>query len=307
MNKRALVGGLIMVLAATAFLGAQDWKGKGRLGGLVLDQAGTPLEGVRVKLFSVKAQEGLEVKTDKSGRWMAAWIRSGGWNVDFEKVGYAPKKLSVEISENKKNPDIEIALDKIEGLVLTDEIKDLLTKGNDLYDKSDYAGALAVYEELLAKYPDAYPVHLNIGNCYFAQEKYDLAEASYMKLLEKDPKNVNGIIAVGNCYANRGDIAKAQEWYGKIEFEKIEDATVLYNLGTIYYNNAKFEDALKFYQKAVEKQKDSTDALYQLGLTYLNLQKNAEAIGTFEAYLKIDAESERAGQVKSFLDYLKKK
>ena len=307
MKKSVLICGLLMVLTLSLSLGAQDWKGKGRLVGLVLDKAGAPLEGVRVKLFSLKAQEGLEVKTDKSGRWKAAWIRSGGWNIDFDKIGYAPKKLSVEISENKRNADIEIALDKIEGLVFTDELLDLLTRGNELFDKNDYAGAMAVYEDLLAKYPDAYPIHMNIGNCHFAQEKYDPAEASYLKLLEKDPKNVNAIIAVGNCYANRGDTAKAQEWYGKVEFEKLNDPTVLYNLGTIYYNNAKFEDALKFYQKAVEKQKDSTDALYQLGLTYLNLQRNAEAIAAFEDYLKIDAESEKAGQVKAFLDYLRKK
>jgi tetratricopeptide (TPR) repeat protein len=307
MKKSVLICGLLMVLGASLFLGAQDWKGKGRLGGRVLDKSGAPIEGVRVKLFSLKAQEGLELKTDKSGRWMAAWIRSGGWNLDFDKIGYAPKRLSAEISENKKNPDVEITLDKIEGLVITDEMKDLLTKGNDLFDKKDYTGALAVFEDILAKYPDAYPIHLNIGNCHFAQEKYDLAEASYLKLLEKDPKNVNGLIAVGNCYANRGDTAKAQEWYGKIEFEKIDDPTVLYNLGTTYYNNAKFEEALKFYRKAVERQKDSTDALYQLGLTLLNLQKNAEAIATFEDYLKVDADSERAAQVKSFLEYLKKK
>ncbi len=307
MKKGFLVCGLLMVLAASLFLGAQDWKGKGRIGGIVTDKSGAPLEGVRVKLFSLKAQEGLEVKTDKSGKWTAAWIRSGGWNVDFDKIGYAPKKLSVDISENKKNPDIVVSLDKIEGLVITDEMKDLLTKGNELFDNKDFSGALAIYQDLMVKYPDAYPIYLNIGNSYFAQEKYDLAEESYMKLLEKDPKNVNGIIAVGNCYANRGDPVKAQEWYSKIEFEKIDDPTVLYNLGTIYYNNAKFEDALKFYKKASEKQKDSTDALYQLGLTYLNLQKNAEAVAAFEDYLKIDADSTRAGQVKSFLEYLKKK
>lgn len=307
MKKRALVGAILAILAISSFAAAQDWKGKGRLGGLVLDQSGAPIEGVRVKLFSLKAQEGTESKTDKSGRWMAAWIRSGGWNIDFEKIGYAPKKIVVEISENKKNPDIEIRLDKIEGLVLTDEIKDLLTKGNELFDKNDYAGALAVYEEILAKYPDAYPIHMNIGNCRFAQEKYDLAEQSYLRLLEKDPKSVNALIAVGNCYANRGDSAKAQEWYAKVEFEKLDDPTVLYNLGTIYYNNAKFEDALKFYQKAAEKQPDSIDALYQLGLTYLNLQKNAEAIDAFERCLKIDPESEKAAQIKGFLDYLKKK
>lgn len=305
MKKKALICGLLMM--TSLFLTAQDWKGKGRLGGIVLDQSGAPLEGVRVKLFSLKAQEGLEVKTDKAGHWMAAWIRSGGWNIDFEKIGYAPKKLVVEISENKKNPEIELRLEKVEGLIITDEVKDLLTRGNELFDKNDYETALALYEEILAKYPDAYPVLMNIGNCHFALEKYDLAEASYLKLLEKDPKSVNAVIAIGNCYANRGDAAKALEWYGKVEFEKIDDPTVLYNLGTNYYNNAKFEDALKFYQKAVEKQKEPTDALYQLGLTYLNLQKNPEAIAAFESYLKIDAESERAGQVRGFLEYLKKR
>ena len=305
MKKTALLCSLILIGALV--LPAQDWKGKGRIGGLVYDEAGNPLEGVTVKLFSLKAQGGISVKTDKTGKWLGAWIRSGGWNIDFEKIGYAPKKLSVEISESKKNPDITIKMTKVEGLVITDEVRDLLGKGNELFEKNDYDGALAVYQDLITKYPEAYPIYRNIGNCYFAQEKYDLAEENYMKLLEKDPKSVEAIIAIGNCHANRGDPAKALEWYGKVEFEKIEDPIVLYNLGTNYYNNAKFEDALRFYQKAVEKQKDSVDALYQLGLTYLNLQKNAQAIAAFEDYLKIDGDSERAAQVKSFLEYLKKK
>ena len=52
---------------------------------------------------------------------------------------------------------------------------------------------------------------------------------------------------------------------------------------------------------------DFLDGLYQLGLTYLALGRNPEAIGPFEDYLKIDAGSERAGQVKGFLEFLKKK
>lgn len=305
MKKIALLCGVLIAFAA--LLPAQDYKGKGRLGGIVTDEAGQPLEGVTVKLFSPAANGGLSVTTDKSGRWLAAWIRSGAWNVDFAKVGYAPKKISVSVSESKKNPDVELALAKIEGIALTDDVMGLLAKGNDLFDKSDFAGALAAYQEIIANYPDAYPIYMNIGNCHFAEERYDLAEENYLKVLAKDPQKADAIIAVGNCYANRGDSAKAMEWYGKVEFEKIDDPVVLYNLGTNYYNNAKFEDALKFYQKAAEKQKDSTDALYQLGLTYLNLQKNAEAIAAFESYLKIDADSPRAAQVVGFLEYLKKK
>jgi len=297
--------GFILFLFSGLF--AQEHKGQGRLIGYVFDEQGNPLEGVKVKLFSLRTQSGFEVTTDKNGKWTAAWIRGGGWNIDFEKFGYLPKKISVEVQEFGRNPEIKINLKKAEGLVVTDELKDLLQKGNDLFDQKKYDEAIAIYKQILEKYPDAYIIYKNIGNCYFNQEKYEEAEAAYLKILEKDPQNVDAIILIGNTYANRGQSDKAMEWYSKIEFEKIEDPVVLFNLGTNYYNSSKFEEALKFYQRAVELQKDFLDAIYQLGLTYLTLNKTNEAIQTFENYLKIDADSDRAGQVKSFLEYLRKK
>ncbi|MGZ4886599.1 MAG: tetratricopeptide repeat protein [Candidatus Aminicenantales bacterium] len=305
MKKVVLI--VCVILLASAFLSAQDYKGKARVNGVVTDEQGKPIEGVRVKLFCIKANEGFELKTDKDGKWVGAWLRGGDWNADFDKIGYEPKKIMFNINENKKNPDVGLTMKKVEGLVVTDEIKGQLIKGNDLYDQKKYDEALVVYQDIVTKFPDVYPIYRSIGNCYFSLEKYDLAEQNYMKVLEKDPKNVQAILAIGNCYTNRGDAAKALEWYGKVDFEKIDDAVVLYNLGTSYFNNGKFEDALKCYLKAVEKQKDFTDGIYQLGVTYTSLQKTAEAIAAFESYLKIDPDSPRAEQVKKFLEYLRKK
>ena len=303
--KRALV----IVLAIFFTIGlvySQVYKGKGRAFGVVTDEEGNPLEGVTVKLFYVKEQQGFNVKTDKEGKWVAAWIRGGQWYIDFEKIGYAPKKITVDLQEFQKNPEIKVALKKIEGLVVTDEIREQLEKGNKLFDEQKYDEARAVYEKILADNPDAYPIWKNVGNCYFAQEKYDLAEQAYMKILEKDPNNADAMIAIGNTYQNRGQTEKAFEWYGKVDIDKITDPVVIYNVGTIYYNSGQFKEALAYYQKAVERDKTFTDALYQLGLTYLNLQKNQEAIETFEQYLKIDPDSQRAAQVRAFLSYLKK-
>ncbi len=297
---------LIVMLSALTLL-AQEHKGQGRLTGYVFDEQGNPLEGVRVKLFSLKTQSGFEVVTDKAGKWVAAWIRGGGWNLDFEKFGYLPRKISVEVQEFGRNPEIKINLKKAEGLVITDELKDLLLKGNELFDQKKYEEAIVIYQQILEKYPDAYIIYKNIGNCYFQQEKYEEAEKEYQKILEKDPQNIDAMILIGNTYANRGLTDKAMEWYGKIAFEKIEDPVVLYNLGTNYYNSSRFEEALKYYQRAVELQKDFLDGIYQLGLTYLTLGKTTEAIQTFENYLKVDVDSERASQVKGFLEYLKKK
>ena len=122
--KKAIVVFFIMLLAVSV-ASAQEYKGKGRLLGTVTDPDGKPLEGVR---------DGFEVRTDKEGRWVAAWVRGGAWNIDFEKVGFAPKKISVEVQDFQKNPEIKVALQKVEGLVVTDDMKVLLEKGNKLFD-----------------------------------------------------------------------------------------------------------------------------------------------------------------------------
>ena len=64
-----------LMLSLTAL--AQDYKGKGRVKGLVTDEQGNPLEGVKVKLFSVKATQSFTVETDEDGVWYGNWIRNG--------------------------------------------------------------------------------------------------------------------------------------------------------------------------------------------------------------------------------------
>jgi tetratricopeptide (TPR) repeat protein len=305
MRKAVLI--ISLALAASVLLSSQEYKGKGRLFGTVLDTEGKPLEGVKVKLVYAQSGAGFEVMTSNRGEWTGAWLRGGSWNIDFEKVGYETKKIVVEVSELEKKPEIKINLKKAAGLSLTEDLKVKLTQANQLFDQKDYQAALGLYKELLEKHPDAYILWKNVGHCYFVQEQYDQAEESYKKVLEKDEKDNDAILLVGNCYANRGQTEKAMEWYNKVQFDKITDPIVLYNIGNDYYKISKFEEALKYYQRAVELQKDFLDGLYQLGLAYTTLQRNQEAIATFEAFLKYDSTSERATQVRTFLDYLKKK
>ncbi len=294
---------ICLMLSFTAL--AQDYKGKGRVKGLVTDEQGIPLEGVKVKLFSVKASQAFTVETDEHGIWHGNWIRNGAWNVDFEKLGYAPKKISMQISEFGKNPDIEVALKKVEGLIISKELEEQLMKGNELFSQESYDEARAVFAKMLVENPDAYIINLNIGNCYFQEEKYEQAVEYYEKVLEKDNEDTNVLLSIGNCFANMGETETALEWYGKIEFEKIDDPTVLYNIGTNLFNMAKYDEALMYYERSVEIQADFLDGIYQLGLVYLTKGNNDSAIIQFEKYLELDSESGRAAQVQGFLDYLK--
>lgn len=297
---------IIALLLLPMTLSAQAYKGRGRLKGYVKDTQGNPIEGVKVKLFNEKVKSGFERTTDSKGYWKAFNIAGGDYSIDFEKFGYMPEKISYKVNEWDKNPDIEIALEKVEGLVITEELKEALTNGNNLFDAGNFEGALQAYQTLVEENPDAFILHLNIGNCYFQMEQYEKAEEAYLKVLEQDAENHEVMLAIGNTYANRGHEDKALEWYNKIEFEEITDPTVLYNVGTQFFRQNKYEEALKYYQRSVVVKEDFLDGLYQLGLTYLTLGNNAEAIAAFEKYLTFDSESEKASQVKGFLDYLRR-
>ena len=300
--------GLFVILLLSSFALAQDWTGQGRQVGFVYDGEGNPLEGVKVKLIFVKTQSGFETTTDKNGKWSAMGVNGGQWFIDFEYVGYEPKKIVTNITDirGQVNKAIEVTLKKVEGLFVTEDLKEEYKKGIDLFNEGKYQESIPIFNTIVEKFPDAYIVYMNIGHSYFQLENYDEAERYYLQVLEREANHVDTLIGLGNCYMNRGDTEKAMEWYNKIEFDKIEDATVLYNVGTIFYNNSKFDDALKYYKKSVEVQEDFLDGIYQLGLTYLTKGSNAEALAQFENYLKYDQDSPKAAQVQSFIDYLKK-
>lgn len=303
--KKAFIFFSVLIFSY-AFLLPQDYKGRARIKGLVTDEKGTPLEGVDVMLIHTGLNQGFNVETDSDGMWVASWIKGGSWSIDFEKMGYIPKKLTIKVKEGAPNSDIEIKLEKIEGLSLTAALKEKLDQANFLYEEKKFDEAIIAFKGIIEEFPDVYIINASIGNCYFEKKEYDQAIIYYQKALERDPDNVEVKMYIGNSYSNQGDSEKAQEWYNKIEFAKIQDVNVLYNLGTDFYSASKFSEALKYYKRAVELKDSFLDALYQLGLTYLSLGNNQEALKAFENYFQQDPDSQRGEQVKGFIEYLKK-
>lgn len=298
---------LLTVLLISLLLCAQAYKGQGRISGVVTDEQGNPIEGVKIKLYLEKVQSGFETETDKNGGWKAWWIRGGTWKIDFEKLGYMPHRLDAQVDEWNKNPPIPVTMKRVEGAVLCEELVEAVNEGNELFDVMKYEEAISSYKKILEKFPDAYIINKNIGNCYFQLEKYTEAEEFYKKVLDKDPDDQEIMMLIGNTYTNRGEDETASEWYQKIDFEKISDSIVLYNIGSNLYSGQKYEDALKYYKRAVEIKGDFLDALYQLGLVHLTLGNYQDSIQVFEKYLEKDPDSERSVQVGNFIEFLRTK
>jgi predicted Zn-dependent protease len=280
-------------------------EGKARLKGVVKDPDGKTIADVAVKLYSHRAGAGLETKTDKKGAWKAMWIRGGKWDLDFERNGFEPKKISTSLKEDGKVVLIETTLKPIKGPVIKKSLMKDFEKANVLYSKGKIDDALKIYEKIVTEFPDSYIIYLSVGNCYFDKQQYEQAIAAYLKVLAKEPDHTDTLITIGNCYSNMNQVQKALEWYKKIEVSKIDDPIVLYNIGVFNFNAGKIKEALAFFKRSVQVKADFVDGWYQLGMTYMSAGQNDEAVKAFETCLTHDSESEKAAQVKEILKALK--
>ena len=62
---------------------------------------------------------------------------------------------------------------------------ELFDKGNQLYAEGRFDEAIAIFEEFLAKYPDIYQAHINLGSNYLKKEDLDKAQSEFQLVLDK--------------------------------------------------------------------------------------------------------------------------
>jgi tetratricopeptide (TPR) repeat protein len=304
--KESLLTAVIVTLLFNPVF-SQSYKGQGRIKGIVTDAEGNPLEGVKIRLFSLRADSGFETESDKKGEWKANWIRSGMWYIDFTKLEYEPRKISISIIELGKNPLLEITMKKIEGVAIAEDIMKDFQKANKFYDEEEYEEAIAAYKRILTDHPDAFIINQNVGNAYFALKDYDRAIEFYKKVVERQEDSSQMFILIGNSYVNKQDNEKALQWYSKVNVGDIEDAIAVYNIGVLFFNSGNYEKAVTYLMRAVEIDKELSDAYYQLGMSYLAAGKNQEAREVLEKFLELNPESDKAGIAKSIIETLSKK
>ncbi len=297
---------IIIFVAATLIFG-QATSGKVKMRGNVYDMdTGKPISGVKVKLFSIRAQSFHNVTpvTDENGHWKSLFMRGGKWYLDFSKVGYAPRKIAVSYNflsgkyyafyKGSKHEALDIKMKKIEGPALGTNIVKELEKANKLLGDKKPKKALKKFLSIISKNKDTEGiqiVNLYIGNCYSMLKEYDKAIEFYMKAAEKYPKHKGLILSIGNSYSNLKKMDEALKWFGKLSDEDITNTDTLYNIGINYYNNMKYKAAVKYFLKAVELKGEFADAYFQLGMTYVALNKIPDAVTALKKSMELDPDS----------------
>jgi tetratricopeptide (TPR) repeat protein len=251
------------------------------MAGRVTDEAGKPLEGVKVKIFLPSSNGGTDTTTNKKGEWGVGGINSGAWQVDFTKEGYETRRITVDVEQLNPKPPMEIAMKKAApdpNQIIAAELKraaGMVTEALGMTDKearaAKFAEAQAVYADLLAKYPQAFQLELPIARAYHAEGAFDKEIEHLKKYIEKDPGNVEIKLLAGAEMIQKGNPEEGKALLASVDDAAVKDPMVFVNVGINLMNQNKAKEAMAFFDKAITHFPDSPDAYYYRGLTNVQL------------------------------------
>lgn len=307
----ALFAALAAVTAGAPATMGQDWKGKGRLEGKVVNEKGEPVGKAQI-VFKLHGKDaGPTVETDAKGRFAYFGFASGDWDVDVSAPGYVMRKTSVHISELTRTPPMEIKLEaqpQAPPAQATDVPKDtkaeivpIIEKGNALLEQKNYAGARAEYEKALASVPDNPIILRAIARTYYGEKNLDGAISALKKANEKDPSDTDTTLLLANLELERGNVEEGKALLEKVPSESIKDPGILLNAGIVFLNKKNPAGAWEQFDRAVKVKPDEAEAYFYRGLAGMQLKKNAEAKADLQKYLQMEPNGAQAADAKELL------
>ncbi|MBM3284250.1 MAG: tetratricopeptide repeat protein [Candidatus Aminicenantes bacterium] len=319
-NHLCLLSSFLFVLFAATPSLSQEGLGKGRINGEVIDENGTPVEGALITVESLRAGTKLEGKSDKKGHFAVAGMGTGMWRITATKPGYASSSVDMNIRQLTTNPPVTFTLKKMVGLAAlkTDEESfALFDRGNSLIQEEKYDEALEVFEEFLAKYPEIYQAHLNVGTCYLKKNELDKAAAEFQLVLDKalrahgdykkDPEGTfRAFSGLGEIYLKKGDFEAAQKQFSQALEISPKDEVAAYNVGEVFFSNQQIDDAIKYFELAIQIKKDWSKPYVKLGYVYLNKGDFPKSLEYFNAFIQMDPENPEVPQVKNVIAAIEK-
>jgi len=284
---------------------AQDWKGQGRLAGVVTDTEGNVLAGAVVQLELPGRGKPDALTTDEKGQWAILGLAGGRWNVDIGAEGYVTRNLYANVRQGRHMPPMKTELEKAAPVGPPPEVVDAVEKGDKAYQEGRYADARAEYEKLLELRPElGTTLLMQIAHCY-KQEGNREKELEYLdKVLEADPANNQVRTLMAMEAMEGGMVERGMELLAQVEDASVSDPNVFFNIGVGFLNNSRPEDAITYFTKAISLQPDYVDGYYQRALTYFGVEKYEECRADFEKVLELSPEGQRAETAKQVLAQL---
>lgn len=309
---------LLMALLLTAAAFAQS-RGKLRITGKVVNEAGQPVEGADVRAAKKgEAQpQTFTAKTNKNGEYALAGLAAGEWVIEAMKEGVGARELTETLVEAEATKTVNITIGKAAPAAAaaavdpSAEINAEHAKAVQLAQSGKIAEARAIYEALLAKHPNVYQLHAMLANMYAAENNGAKAMEHIKQALAKEPANVDYLLLQAEVMMEAGDKEAAQKILDTIDLTKVKDPRAFINSAINKINSgdkAQAEQAIELLTKLMAQFPNDPLLLYLRGRAYLVGTKLAEAKADFEKYIAVaPPTSAQLADAKKLLEQLTKK
>ena len=152
---------------------------------------------------------------------------------------------------------------------------------------------MSLCDHMVARTPDAAPVHKLLGIANASQGRMDEAAGHFRRALKIAPDSETRANLAGVLLA-QGRIDEALGHLLRVRKERPGLAKARYNLGLAWASQGKLDDAIAEYRAALNVNPDLASAHRSLGAALLTQGKTAEAAGHFDHVLRLRGGSAEA-------------
>jgi len=270
--------------------------------GVVKDKSGQPLKDIKITFTDLQSGNKFSLKSNKEGKFIKYAIPPAEYKITVELEGYFPYVASLVVVYGQEQ-NLEIVLEKIPPKI--DEDKDF-QDGVNFFKQGQYKEAVALYEKVVARFPESAEAYYNLGVSSLRSGKIEEAIAQLGRAIQLKSDLTEAYFALGECYFNKGESDKAIQTFSRTVEMQANNPKAYYNLGVAYYKIDKTDEAINAFGKAIEINPNFSSAYYQLGVAQVKKGDFKKAIELLEQFLRLEPNAPEAPQVKTMLEELKK-
>lgn len=300
----ALVVGMALLCAVVAPAAAQMELGV--IKGQVLDDAGQPLEGVKIRLVNVDRGREVVLTSGKDGRFYRRGLQAVEYALTVEREGYQSITDKVKLTAGTdRNFDFTLAKAAAGG---SKEFQD----GVAAFAAGNFALAASRFEAAIAQAPTVAPLHVNLALAYFQLKRPADAVASLEKAAALAPTDAAIHYQLGSAYVDTQAYDKAvaaleQGLSAKPDLAKDPlAAEASATLGAVYFAQGKVPEAEARFQQVLAATPRHAAATLGMAKVYFSRNDVTKALEWFDRVVAEHPGSPEATQAATFIKELRK-
>ena len=151
-----------------------------------------------------------------------------------------------------------------------------------------YANSEALWRDVIAKNPNAWSAHVNLGNAFLQAGKIQDAVVEYEEALKIEPFLAEPHNNLGTILVRSGQLAEAIAHYEQALRIKLDYPEAQNNLGLALMGAGEFDAAVQHLKAAIQLNANYGEARYNLAVILANQGKTDEAISQLERAVEVE-------------------